>query len=310
MVTTKRAGQLLLLCLLAAPYQAHSFVNHRSLVNRLRRTTDSKIQELQDKQKLASPLNIPRGGDTELNMATGPVLDLLYPMLQSGPYGVLGLTAVAATAVVPLTIYKQMYSISVGYGAAIFLIGLCLQLAFQPVNLGTAFTGALMFYGIRLSSYLFLREKTRKSPANSGSKQSPILKRLPLALSVSFFYAFLTTPALYFLRNMATLSSNKLLITEIGIGLAFFGAVLEAVGDLQKYIVKQSADSSDQFVGPTTGAYQLCRHPNYLGEILFWSGVFVGGAASFGTSIIAWVASALGLYGTLLLCYLTIVFVR
>lgn len=253
----------------------------------------------------SNPLTIPRGGETKLNMAAQPIFEnLLFPALQSGPYGVVALTAMAATAVMPLTLCKQLYAISVGYGAAIFLIGLGLQMAFQPTALvGQAFIGALMFYGLRLGSYLLLREVTRKAPSQGGMKESPRLKRLPLALSVSLFYAFLTVPALATLRNLGTLApaSKELLVTQSGIGLAVFGAVLEAVADLQKYIVKQSSGNTkeNEFYGPTGLTYQLCRHPNYLGEILFWAGVFVAGVPSFGTSVISWLSSVMGLYGKL-----------
>ena len=304
MFTNKSAVRFLAFVLaVSIIHQTQSFTAPSKQLTRNHHRVGSNVNH-QYKQS-SNPLNIPRGGETELNMAppTGQILEsLLYPALQSGPYGVVALTAVAAAAVVPLTLYKQLYSISVGYGAAIFLIGLALQLAFQPTALvGKAFIGALMFYGLRLASYLLLREQTRKNPAVGGMKDSPVLKRLPLALSVSLFYAFLTVPALSTLRNLEALvpSSKELLMTQSGIGLAIFGAVLEAVADLQKYLVKQSAGNTkeNQFYGPTGLTYRLCRHPNYLGEILFWTGVFVGGVPSFGKSVIAWLSSALGLYG-------------
>lgn len=300
MFTSKSAVRFLGLFLLAASlHQAQSFSTHQSGIHQLTKKDRAT-------SNLASPLNIPRGGETELNMApttaAAGLESLLYPVLQAGPYGVVALTAVAAAAVVPLTMYKQLYSISVGYGAAIFCIGLALQFAFQPTALiGRAFIGALMFYGVRLAAYLLLREATRKTPSQGGMKQSPILKRIPLALSVSLFYAFLTVPAMATLRNLGALlpGSKELLVTQAGVGLAIFGAVLEAVADLQKYLVKQSSSNTkeNQFYGPTGLTYSICRHPNYLGEILFWAGVFIGGVPSFGTSPIAWVSSALGLFG-------------
>ena len=294
--TTFQAFRFVALVLVVSLHQTQSFTSPNS-----RLTTRSPRVD----HKQPNPLAIPRGGETELNMATPAIFEsLLFPALRSGPYGVVALTAIAATAVVPLTLYKQLYAISVGYGAAIFLIGLGLQMAFQPTALvGQAFIGALLFYGFRLGSYLLLREVTRKSPSQGGMKESPRLKRLPLALSVSLFYAFLTVPALATFRNIEALvpASKELLITQSGIGLAVFGAVLEAVADLQKYLVKQSSSNTkeNEFYGPIGLTYQLCRHPNYLGEILFWTGVFVAGIPSFGTSVISWLSSVLGLYGKL-----------
>ena len=55
----------------------------------------------------------------------------------------------------------------------------------------------------------------------------------------------------------------------------------------------------ESFVGPTSWSYRLCRHPNYLGEILFWSGLFATGGTSFGGSVTAWACGTMGLGGIL-----------
>ena len=59
------------------------------------------------------------------------------------------------------------------------------------------------------------------------------------------------------------------------------GAVLEAVADAQKSAAKKSAPG--KFV--KTGVYRLVRCPNYLGEIILWTGCFVSG---FGAALCAW----------------------
>ncbi|CAB9507829.1 Protein of unknown function (DUF1295) [Seminavis robusta] len=242
-------------------------------------------------------LTIPRGG-AALNMAS--VETLIIPALQSGPWGIVALTGIAAVAVIPLTLIRQLYSISVGYGMAIFLAGISLQHAFglPAKSLGGLITGGLMFYGLRLALYLFVREQTRKTPT-AARKEGSIVAKLTLASSVSLFYALLSTPAMYALRNVQALTtSTSLLVTQGGIGVALCGALLEATADLQKYLVKQSSSSSDEsFQGPTEWTYRICRHPNYLGEVLFWAGMFVTGVPSFGTNVVAWIASLLGLYG-------------
>lgn len=62
----------------------------------------------------------------------------------------------------------------------------------------------------------------------------------------------------------------------IGLGVGAAGLLLETIADEQKLAAK-----SDRPNDPVmTGTYTFVRHPNYLGEILFWAGVLVGAQAS------------------------------
>jgi steroid 5-alpha reductase family enzyme len=51
------------------------------------------------------------------------------------------------------------------------------------------------------------------------------------------------------------------------------GLVLEAAADMQKSAAKRK--NPHRFVD--TGLYRVVRCPNYLGEILFWTGVLLSG---------------------------------
>lgn len=238
-----------------------------------------------------------RGGDTTALQSS--LVATVGGALKSGPCGVLALSGIASAVVLPLTMIRQGYSFSVGYGLSVFAMGLALLQTFQigisasPLSL---LTMAVMFYGARLGGFLLLRELTVPSKAKQIKEfdKSPRLARIPLALSFSIFYAFLTTPLLYAARA-APLENN--LVTNIGVALAWLGASLEAIADGQKYLAKKKGASEENFVGPTGGCYRLCRHPNYFAEVLYWFGLFVGGIPSFGKSPIAWVCSAFGFYG-------------
>merc|ERR1712238_585017 len=118
---------------------------------------------------------------------------------------------------------------------------------------------------------------------------------------MGIFYAFEVTPVLYACRAAATAAATATtvsatgtgaIITLAGAGIAWTGALMEAAADIHKYLAKRGNNEDEtQFQGPTSWLYSLSRHPNYLGELLFWFGILVGGTPSFGTSPSAWICS-------------------
>lgn len=127
------------------------------------------------------------------------------------------------------------------------------------------------------------------------------LNLLPLAWSVSVLYACMSSPVLYAMRHPPSLPQ----MAWVGIIMAWGGALIEACADMHKYLKKRN-NLEGKFEGPTGGLFSLVRHPNYLGEILFWTGLFVGGLPSFvpAQSFTPWVCSGLGLYG---ICFTMII---
>ncbi len=247
---------------------------------------------------------LPRGGDTSTATTSTLLQNSMIPTvvssaLTSGPWGVVALSGVATSVVLPLTMYRQGYSFSVGYGFSVATMGLVIAKTF-----GLSLTSAsplsllalgVIFYGVRLGSFLLLREFTVESKKKQikAFDKSPILKRIPLAVSVSIFYAFMTSPLLYAARA----ASEDNVILKLGVGVAWLGAIMESVTDGQKFLAKRNIDDDSTFVGPTGGFYRISRHPNYLGEVIWWVGLALAGVPSFGKDPIPWACSILGLYG-------------
>ena len=303
-----------------APSAFPAVVSSRASVAKIKKTVTSTASPFHPSIK------IPRGGannfpsptsslsqsSTSLSSVTyamseaiGAVLTLVSSNLQSGPFGVVALWGVTFSVVLPLTLYKKIYGIGVAYGFSVCAAGYAMLKILNPASSGSAAATLLsqvcMFYGFRLGSYLIARDLIRNE--ESKVKNGTIMSRVIFSISLSLFYALLVTPTLYACRN-APSSANLALA---GASIAWFGAILEAIADYHKLLRKSSTkkmekkDDSDEkgdtFVGPTTWTYHICRHPNYLGEILMWVGLYVGGIPSFGTSAIAWLCSTLGMFG-------------
>ena len=59
----------------------------------------------------------------------------------------------------------------------------------------------------------------------------------------------------------------------LGWSLWLVGFLLEAVADRQKSQFRSDPANKGKWI--SSGLWSLCRHPNYLGEILLWSGLFL-----------------------------------
>jgi len=243
---------------------------------------------------------------TMLELSGGAeIIKAVSSSLVSGPYGVPALAGVAAVVLTPLTLYRQAYSFSVGYGYSMAAMGLAMLYSFPGLPTMATFmeskspsfwlAASLVFYGLRLGSFILFRNFFVKSKADKFKEmdKSPKLKRIPFVLNVSLFYAFMTSPAMYALRG--GIETGKLVWA--GVFTAWAGAILEAVSDTHKFIVKRGKDQAKDFVGPTGGLYAISRHPNYLFELVYWYGLFLGGVPSFGKNAVAWVCSSLGIAG-------------
>jgi len=74
---------------------------------------------------------------------------------------------------------------------------------------------------------------------------------------------------------------DKELCTRDYVGWAIWlgGMLLEAVADYQKYNFRSNPRNQDKWIGH--GLWGVIRHPNYLGEILLWIGLFISASSSF-----------------------------
>lgn len=126
-------------------------------------------------------------------------------------------------------------------------------------------------WGVRLSIYLFIRIlKTGKDKRFDGVRED--FKKFAsfwLLQAVSIFIILL--PTTYILITKEVMSMNW--ISSIGLVIALLGILIEGIADSQKYVFKSKDENRGKWI--STGLWKYSRHPNYLGEIMMWVGVFV-----------------------------------
>ena len=129
----------------------------------------------------------------------------------------------------------------------------------------------ISLWAIRLGSFLFMRIHH-----DGEDKRFRSIKP-----SASQFFMTWTLQGLWVslcsMCALTAISSNTGVVTNIFfyIGLALFitGFTVEVVADMQKSAFKAIPANKDKFI--TLGLWAKSRHPNYLGEIVLWTGIAV-----------------------------------
>lgn len=190
----------------------------------------------------------------------------------------LGIFFLVALAVCLVGFYKYVYFLSIGYGFAVLGIGVTMAIMSVMGIFNASLAHYILFalfvvYGFRLSGFLLIREiknaayrKTLKE-ATGDEKAMPIFVKFAIWVCVAALYVAQTSPVFYRMYNGGEVSA----FTWVGIIICISGIVLETVADNQKSAQKSKRPE----MVATQGLYKMCRCPNYFGEIIFWTGIFV-----------------------------------
>lgn len=224
------------------------------------------------------------------------------------PWNLLGILFIVCAVLCAVGFYKFVYFLSIGYGFAIAGGGITILILYlitptaTPLVLIVLQTILFVLYGARLSGFLLVRElknasfkKTdvaKDTLAKNKEKKMPFFVLFIIWVSVAVLYVAQVSPMLFRIVN----NSTDVLLPLIGMAISVFGIVLESIADSQKSAQKKERPE----MVAMKGLYRIVRCPNYLGEIIFWTGVFISGISTYAT---------IGQWITAIAAYICIVFI-
>lgn len=127
----------------------------------------------------------------------------------------------------------------------------------------------IIWWAVRLGSFLLMRVwKKGKDARFDGMREKPVkFLRFWLLQGITVFVVLIG--ALEFM-HIQTLRFN--MISAIGVVIFIIGLTLEATADIQKWHFSQDVKNKGKWI--ESGVWGISRHPNYLGEILVWIGIY------------------------------------
>jgi len=146
----------------------------------------------------------------------------------------------------------------------------------------------VVIWSLRLSSFLFLRiHRTGKDGRFDSLKTSPARFIIPWTLQG--LWVFLTMSVVIVINSQSGPAPNLSIWDGIGMTLWTLGFGIEVVADAQKTAFNSKLENRERWIDE--GLWARSRHPNYLGEILLWTGIAFFGIPCFdGLEMIAWVS--------------------
>ena len=207
------------------------------------------------------------------------------------PWSLLGILLAVCALMCAVGFYKFVYFLSIGYGFAVAGGGIAVLVMYlinptnTPVWIVLVETALFIAYGVRLSGFLLIRElknasfrKTdvaKDTLAKNNEKKMPVFVLAAIWITVAVLYTMQVSPMLFRVVN----NSGDVVVPVIGFAVSIFGLVLETIADNQKSEQKKARPD----MVATQGLYKIVRCPNYLGEITFWTGVFISGITAYKT---------------------------
>ncbi len=179
------------------------------------------------------------------------------------------------------TYIKNNSIIDIGWGMG-FVIGSWVSLLItpNPSPLSYIIVGFITFWGLRLSIRLFKRNVGKPEDFRYAQWRKEWGDQVVI---IAFFRVFMIQCIINFIvgsaayttiqNNAFTFNSSSQYLVYLGLIVAFIGLLFEVIGDeqLRRHIKKGTRTLLQ------SGLWSITRHPNYLGEILIWNGLYISG---------------------------------
>ena len=170
---------------------------------------------------------------------------------------------------IPAFRYKTDKLTDLSYALSFIVLSLVAFISSQKDLTHFVLLAMVVTWSIRLGGFLFLRIRKQKRDKRFDEMRDSIWKfgRFWLLQGVSVYVILLAS---LFVWNKDEVAFGWL--SWVGLAIFISGLLIESVADYQKRKFSSKSDNKDKWIN--TGLWSMSRHPNYLGEMIVWTGVY------------------------------------
>lgn len=189
---------------------------------------------------------------------------------------------------IPAFIWKTDKLTDLSYSITFIAISVWLLATNQSNLIATILILMICAWAIRLGTFLYIRIRKQTRDSRFDGMREVFFKFLKFWILQGVSVWVIMMPVILFFQNSSTtLNKTSVFFVTVGFLIWLTGLLIESFADYQKYVFKQNPENKDRWI--STGLWRKTRHPNYLGEITLWIGVylFVFPFLSDGQSVVA-----------------------
>lgn len=161
-------------------------------------------------------------------------------------------------------------------------------------------TVLVLLWAIRLAAYLLIRIiKIGKDSRFDNIRGNPI--KFFIFWFFQILWVYTVSLPVIFINSPTSVRTSVGVTDYVGAVIFVVGFVLEVIADTHKFIFRNNPSNKGKWCD--VGLWKVSRHPNYLGEIILWWGVFIISVMILRGA--KWVAILSPLFITILLVFFT-----
>lgn len=170
---------------------------------------------------------------------------------------------------IPAFRYKTDKLTDLSYALSFIVLSLVAFFSSQKELIHLILLTMVVAWSIRLGGFLFLRIRKQKRDKRFDEMRDSIWKfgRFWLLQGVSVYVILLAS---LFVWNKDEVAFGWL--NWVGLVVFIVGLLIESTADYQKRKFSSKSKNKDKWIN--TGLWSISRHPNYLGEMIVWTGVY------------------------------------